>query len=216
MSSSSKSSSSSSSIYYTLIFDNWWGNKSVFIQPQSSFGKLKHLFIQRLLAQKIIDNEDLDTRNQIAHVALIGKKDVSKSEKTRVYDQHNKQDYLLSMDMINIKDNFVEVGFFGRFHMTLVYKKDIGIYKDFIVQLLNELIPLCGEKDLKSTTLPQEEDEDDSKDNTQLCVVCLDKDKQVVIKPCMHLCTCGGCALRLEVCPICRGSITSTERIYMS
>ena len=43
------------------------------------------------------------------------------------------------------------------------------------------------------------------------CVVCLDKDHEVVIVPCGHYCLCGKCAKIIEKtskkCPMCRGDI---------
>jgi hypothetical protein len=43
------------------------------------------------------------------------------------------------------------------------------------------------------------------------CLVCLDRDYDVVIVPCGHYCMCAPCANQLEVstgkCPLCRGGI---------
>ena len=46
-------------------------------------------------------------------------------------------------------------------------------------------------------------------DNTTTdCAVCLAADKEVVFIPCGHYYTCGGCAVLLKTCPICRSTIT--------
>lgn len=39
------------------------------------------------------------------------------------------------------------------------------------------------------------------------CVICMDKQYQVVFIPCGHLCVCPNCALQLTNCPLCRISI---------
>lgn len=55
-----------------------------------------------------------------------------------------------------------------------------------------------------------------------LCVVCQDQSKCVLIMPCKHLCVCRRCAdilikrssWRLRICPLCRGRIISTMDVY--
>jgi hypothetical protein len=52
-----------------------------------------------------------------------------------------------------------------------------------------------------------------------LCVVCLDARKDHAIVPCGHMCVCGPCAAMLNQaghpsCPVCRGPITSTMRMF--
>ena len=39
------------------------------------------------------------------------------------------------------------------------------------------------------------------------CLVCMDRDYDVVIVPCGHYCMCGPCANQLNKCPLCRGGI---------
>jgi hypothetical protein len=54
----------------------------------------------------------------------------------------------------------------------------------------------------------------------QLCVVCQDAPKSVLLLPCRHLCVCKECMARLKadrsgcVCPICRGSVTDSLDVY--
>ena len=53
------------------------------------------------------------------------------------------------------------------------------------------------------------------RDNTTTCIVCMDARRDIVFKPCNHLCTCKACASQLEkVCPLCRQEITAEEKIY--
>lgn len=49
------------------------------------------------------------------------------------------------------------------------------------------------------------------------CVVCLERPKQVLIRPCKHICLCTVCST-VQVwhqCPICRESVATLEEVYL-
>ncbi len=49
------------------------------------------------------------------------------------------------------------------------------------------------------------------------CVICLEKRRQCVLLPCMHLCLCISCANSLKqkkICPICGQSILTPKKIF--
>lgn len=46
------------------------------------------------------------------------------------------------------------------------------------------------------------------------CVICLDKEKDTLLKPCRHFCVCSECAIALAGCPVCRKPIEDREKIY--
>lgn len=52
------------------------------------------------------------------------------------------------------------------------------------------------------------------------CVVCMDEERNCVLHPCHHLCTCATCGRMLlkrqDACPICRKHISSVFRVYHS
>ncbi|XP_029826236.2 L-carnitine dehydrogenase [Ixodes scapularis] len=52
------------------------------------------------------------------------------------------------------------------------------------------------------------------------CVVCMDEERNCVLHPCHHLCTCAACGRvllkRQDACPICRRHITSIFRVFHS
>ena len=50
----------------------------------------------------------------------------------------------------------------------------------------------------------------------RLCKICADKELGVVFIPCGHLVTCTTCAASLNNCPVCRSTITSLVKTYMS
>ena len=57
--------------------------------------------------------------------------------------------------------------------------------------------------------------------NSLLCTICCEQERNVVCFPCAHLAMCNKCQERLErpdTCPICNvpGAVTYTERIHMA
>uniref|UniRef100_UPI00358FE397 E3 ubiquitin-protein ligase LRSAM1 isoform X2 n=1 Tax=Myxine glutinosa TaxID=7769 RepID=UPI00358FE397 len=59
--------------------------------------------------------------------------------------------------------------------------------------------------DISSTTLSRSE-----------CVVCMDRETELVFLPCGHVCCCMQCAGSLRSCPLCRREVQSTIRLYRS
>jgi hypothetical protein len=54
-----------------------------------------------------------------------------------------------------------------------------------------------------------------------LCVVCFDAPKEYIIVPCGHQCVCEACAeqltkTRTPMCPVCRGPIRETMKVFCS
>ena len=47
-----------------------------------------------------------------------------------------------------------------------------------------------------------------------LCVVCLDKPRTIVLRPCNHMCLCEDCAELCPTCPIDRTPVTARDRIF--
>ena len=48
------------------------------------------------------------------------------------------------------------------------------------------------------------------------CVICLEEDPQICVRPCNHFCLCKSCSAKLkekEGCPICRGKVEDLETI---
>ena len=48
----------------------------------------------------------------------------------------------------------------------------------------------------------------------KLCVVCLDKERVMVLTPCFHLCVCTECSVPLTSCPLCRNAIVTKNKVY--
>ena len=48
-----------------------------------------------------------------------------------------------------------------------------------------------------------------------LCSICFEAEKNIVMMPCKHLCACEECSKKVETCPICRGKINEMMRIFV-
>ena len=50
-----------------------------------------------------------------------------------------------------------------------------------------------------------------------VCVVCMDQQRSVTLKPCNHYNLCAVCAAREDLvqCPTCRTPITAKEHLFM-
>jgi hypothetical protein len=49
-----------------------------------------------------------------------------------------------------------------------------------------------------------------------MCVVCYERQRVCVLKPCHHLCLCQECGRTVTKCPICRANVRERIRIFMS
>lgn len=47
-----------------------------------------------------------------------------------------------------------------------------------------------------------------------LCIICVERERDCLILPCKHNATCLKCSKSLALCPFCRVKIQETIRIY--
>ena len=52
--------------------------------------------------------------------------------------------------------------------------------------------------------------------DSQLCQICMDKERCIALRPCGHLLSCEKCAPSLRNCPICRNPVKGYFKIYHS
>jgi len=62
--------------------------------------------------------------------------------------------------------------------------------------------------------IQSKEDKNDSDDDANSCVVCFDNPVEVVLLECGHLCLCSECSQKMNMCPVCRGSISRVVKVY--
>jgi hypothetical protein len=53
-------------------------------------------------------------------------------------------------------------------------------------------------------------------EDTDLCVVCSDSLKDVVFRPCRHLCACTACGALVQQCPMCRADVEDRVHIILA
>lgn len=63
-----------------------------------------------------------------------------------------------------------------------------------------------------SSTIKDEE----MKEEENLCVVCMDSERNSVLLECGHICVCYNCAKMLHQCPMCRKTIARIVKTYVS
>ena len=65
---------------------------------------------------------------------------------------------------------------------------------------------------VKQFSKPKQQQGDDA-----LCVVCMERKRQYLLKPCNHYCVCNACKSTLQnKCPLCRKVIQKYEKIYIA
>ena len=67
-----------------------------------------------------------------------------------------------------------------------------------------------------SVTISQLQKEIKRLNEEKLCKICLDKNSEIVFRPCGHFASCNTCAISLNNCPMCRKEIVSCFRVYIA
>lgn len=73
---------------------------------------------------------------------------------------------------------------------------------------------LTSDTELLRMQLHQANEELSLERDKSLCVVCLDGNREVLLKPCNHYCLCSSCSEGLRECPMCKKRIQKTEKIF--
>ena len=73
---------------------------------------------------------------------------------------------------------------------------------------------LISDTELLRRQLHQANEELSLERDKSLCVVCLDVNREVLLKPCNHYCVCSSCSNGLGECPLCMKRIQKTEKIF--
>ncbi|CAK86820.1 unnamed protein product (macronuclear) [Paramecium tetraurelia] len=50
----------------------------------------------------------------------------------------------------------------------------------------------------------------------KFCVICLQKEYCILLKPCGHVCVCEECSKKIDQCPIDRVKVTKMNKVYLS
>ena len=53
-------------------------------------------------------------------------------------------------------------------------------------------------------------------EDSNLCVICMDKKVSILVLPCAHLCMCPECAGCMTHCPLCRKTFKGYVRVFLT
>lgn len=197
----------SSSYPYTLVINKMWGKTSALVDMDTPFYNLKNAFTQSLFNDGLLKVDDLDRRNITSHIDL----GANNPEETRRSLNHSV--YHISLNHIIIGTNLVEFTI-GIYHFSLVYKRGIGQHAAHIRYTLAKLLPQHCDRP-KTQPKPTPEPENKKNDNdSDLCVICYDTKREMILTPCMHYCVCQKCSTKVTLCPVCRKVIDSAKRVF--
>lgn len=147
--------------------------------------------------------------------------------KNRVYELEGNYCKMKTYQLVhhkNIKDvlYFLLLHFKDLIHSQLKYLVDKSKYEEDNHIFDYYDIILSNVESLKNRIIKREnEDSDDVEtvdavpiNDDTLCSICMDNKKNILLRPCKHLCICDSCNKYLEKCPLCRTNISSTEKVY--
>ena len=97
----------------------------------------------------------------------------------------------------------------GKFHLN---SPDVKPQSLDDTNKLSKLSRLSDDED--SDERPLEEVDAFSQNEKELCVICMDRIREVVYLPCAHFLTCPLCSPCLKDCPICAKKVEKYLRIY--
>ncbi len=94
-------------------------------------------------------------------------------------------------------------------------EKDIKLNE--LKEIVTDKIKLTDILTKQIINLENKNDIDNDIPDTFLCSACMDKNKQYIYTPCMHLCYCEDCIEKADknTCPICRNKNVKVQKIYL-
>lgn len=179
-----------------LVLANMWGANSALISTDCDLSKLKLRFIDALIKADLLTVDEADERNRTSHIDIKGDQ--------QVYNQLNNCSIIVCNTTLQFEKNYVAIRVANKYHVTLVFKRDIVQHSQRVVDILDSIIA-----DMSTS---QEETVDDR----LTCCICLVNSKTIKLSPCNHICLCQECFNHgISRCPICRSHITGSERVYL-
>ncbi|KAK4877764.1 hypothetical protein RN001_010270 [Aquatica leii] len=110
---------------------------------------------------------------------------------------------------------------FAIFKMQVIIYQQVLLCYQFIRSISGKIRLLLSKpiRHMQENTDSNDSDEsDESFGKNNLCIICQDHDKCILMLPCRHLCVCNTCNIRLQqydrTCPICRTVIQRTMKVF--
>lgn len=141
------------SLDFVLELKGWWGKESVLIDPSCVLYKFKFDVIAALLKNNLINDKDLDRRNNVAHIRITDQKMPQDQKKFDFYQKKNLNivfsDIRVNRDHIGITLPTIEPLSTSDVHMTIIFKRNIDDKEQDILKILSEVF----EKYVKESTM---------------------------------------------------------------
>lgn len=67
---------------------------------------------------------------------------------------------------------------------------------------------------VNKSKVSEESPEEGEVEKTNLCTICMDKERKYVTLPCRHLATCESCITTQDDCPVCRRGIVAIMKVF--
>eukprot|EP01089_Gocevia_fonbrunei_P004978 TRINITY_DN15097_c0_g1_i1.p1 TRINITY_DN15097_c0_g1~~TRINITY_DN15097_c0_g1_i1.p1 ORF type:complete len:154 (-),score=29.19 TRINITY_DN15097_c0_g1_i1:35-496(-) len=97
---------------------------------------------------------------------------------------------------------------------TLLKKMKDASDSNLDVWMNSEAAQASTQKKLSSIARKIQNFQERKRDDSRLCMICMDAEKQIVFSPCGHLVACVECAQQLKSCPMCRKDIADRVRVF--
>lgn len=175
-----------------LKLNGMWGTKSALLSEDCLLYKIKMEILNEIIDRDIVTDTDL--RNFTPHINIEG--DNNK------YSLLNDSFYLIDIDSFDILNNFIRIRLLEDTHYTIIFSKKIRDSKEDLMMIISQVL---GKYVINNNV------ETDKK-----CVICLDKDYNIVFLPCSHLCVCDICSEKIKICPMCRNEATDKMTVFLA
>ncbi|XP_070535069.1 baculoviral IAP repeat-containing protein 3-like [Ptychodera flava] len=73
----------------------------------------------------------------------------------------------------------------------------------------------CLQRITDSDSSDESDDEEDQKVmDCNRCIICMERERNIVTAPCKHICLCSHCVRRVKHCPLCKKKIKKPVRVF--
>lgn len=104
----------------------------------------------------------------------------------------------------------------NNYHITRVSNEDAPAIQPSNIKLIDKYGNKINQVAFYIRPIPRELETNTIIPNN-LCCICLINERNIVFRPCNHLCVCNNCILNsnLQTCPLCRTEITETIVVFV-
>lgn len=89
--------------------------------------------------------------------------------------------------------------------------------REYVQKVITEACAIPAPKEQpEKPAKPTSNNADNNIEDTKLCKICYNEERNVVFVPCGHVVACAKCALSTDKCPMCRRTFTNAVRLYFS